>query len=113
MTAAAQEQARMLAAWLDTLDPEEERIALAMGEVSEEHWKAVIDSLPAPFEADAVNRVIIRAHELLGRAPNDAKRLARLALRMTGQINRATCPDFPLVEGDAWRESAAAHFEMS
>jgi tetratricopeptide (TPR) repeat protein len=113
MTDAAREQARMLAEWLETLDADEERIAVAMGEISENHWKAVTDLLPAPFEADSINRVITRAHELLGRAPNDAQRLARLALRMTAQINHATCPDAPLIEGDAWRECAAAHLEMA
>jgi tetratricopeptide (TPR) repeat protein len=102
----------MLAEWIETLDPGEERIAVAMGEVSEEHWKAVSDSLPAPFEAHAINHVINRAHELLGRTPAVAQSLARLALRMAGQLNHATCPDVPLIEGDAWRECAAAHLEM-
>jgi tetratricopeptide (TPR) repeat protein len=113
MTDAAHDQARMFAAWLATRDPDMERIAITMGGVSEPEWEAIASALPAPFEADTVGRVICRAHELLGKAPTEAQSLASLALRMTRQLNAATCSDLPLIEGDAWRECAAAHLEMA
>lgn len=113
MTEAAHDQATMFAAWLATGDPDMGRIAIAMGGVSENEWETIAASLPSPFDADAVGSVIARAHELLSRAPSDAKSLTRLALRMTRQMNGATCSDLPLIEGDAWRECAAAHLKMA
>lgn len=113
MTDPFHDQARLFSAWLTTRDPDMERIAIQMGVVSEAEWEAIVASLPDPFEAGAVGRVICRAHELLSRAPTKAKSLARLALRMTRQLNATTCSDLPLIEGDAWRECAAAHLEMA
>jgi len=113
MTDAAHDQATLFAAWLATRDPDMERIAIKLGGVSEREWEAIVASLPAPFEADAVGRVICRAHELLGRAPTKAQPLASLALRMTRKLNVTTCSDLALIEGDAWRECAAAHIEMA
>lgn len=113
MTDPAHDQARLFAAWLATRDPDMERIAIQMGGASEPEWEAIVASLPAPFEADAVGRVICRAHELLGRAPTKAQSLASLALRMARQLNAKTCSDLALIEGDAWRECAAAHLEMA
>ena len=112
MTSAAPEQARIFAAWLDTLDTGAEPVAIALGEVAEPEWQSVISSLAEPFDCAAVSRVIARAHELLGRSPRDAQCLARLALRMTSHLDPSTC-DLPLIEGDAWRECAAAHLEMA
>jgi tetratricopeptide (TPR) repeat protein len=113
MTDVSAEFVRVLLAWVETLEPDMERVALGIGEASDEEWEAVTASLAAPFEADIINRVIHRAHQLLARKPHDARRLARLALRMTPHINLDTCSDPHLVEGDAWRECAAAHLEMA
>jgi|SRR4051794_34698696 len=113
MTDASGEFARVLLAWVETLEPEGERVAIGIAEVSDEEWEIVTASLPSPFEAASINRVIARTHELLPRNPHDASRLARLALRMTRNMNRETCSDPDLVEGDAWRECAAAHLVMS
>jgi tetratricopeptide (TPR) repeat protein len=113
MTDGAHDQARLFAAWLATSDPDMERIAIAIGGASESEWEAIAASLPDQFEPGAVGRVICRAHELLSRAPTDAQSLARLALRMTRRVNATICSDLPLIEGDAWRECAAAHLEMA
>lgn len=113
MTGVTRDQAQMLTAWLDTLDPDGERLAIAMGEVPEDDWEALIASFTIPFGADGVVRVISRAHELLGKAPTDARSLARLAIRISRRASNDGSPDIDLIEGDAWRELAAAHLETA
>jgi tetratricopeptide (TPR) repeat protein len=112
MKISSDEFARVLLAWVETLEPEAERVALEIAATSNEEWQTLVASLPRPIEADAICRVISRAHDLLARDPAGASRLARLALRMTQHINK-TCSDPDLIEGDAWRESAAAHLELA
>jgi tetratricopeptide (TPR) repeat protein len=107
------EQARMLAAWLDTLDPDLEGAAIALVEAVEREWQAVIEGLPRPLGGDAVSGVVRRAHELLGREPRVAQSLARLALRLSQHLAASRSFDAQLIQGDAWRECAAAHLEMS
>jgi tetratricopeptide (TPR) repeat protein len=103
----------MLAAWLDTMEPGLERVAIALGEAADPEWQAVAGALPRPLRVNAVSDVIHRAHELLGRAPRVAQSLARLALRLTQHLSPSRSYDVHLIEGDAWRECAAAHLEMS
>ncbi|MEA2166657.1 MAG: MalT-like region [Thermoanaerobaculia bacterium] len=112
MTDAAREKARMFAAWLDTLDASAELVALSLADAGDVEWQEILSLLTEPLDTAAVSRTIARAHGLLGRSPRDAQSLARLALRMTRHLG-PVCRDLPLIEGDAWRECAAAHLEMA
>ncbi|MBV8543752.1 MAG: hypothetical protein JO093_05640 [Acidobacteria bacterium] len=113
MIEATRECARLLEVWVDTFDSDAEKVALALGEAPEARCQEVLKQCEQRLQNDAVSRVIVRAHDLLPRSPRDAQRLARLALRMTRHLKDDPSRDLPLIEGDAWRECAAAHLELS
>src|SRR5262245_37059316 len=89
--------ARAFRQWLDGDDESEEMVR---GLAEAEAWPAM------PLGSATTRRLIALAHDALSRDPNRAVWISRLAIRVAKDGDALTD------EGDAWREYAAALFEV-
>jgi tetratricopeptide (TPR) repeat protein len=105
--------ARAFRTWLDAPDPAQEEDVRTLGDLRDAEWDAMRVADHSLIDRSVARRLITLAHEALGRNPNRSVWLARLAIRVAKDVWEPI-PQLDAVitvEGDAWREYAAALFE--
>lgn len=107
--------AEALEEWLKTRAPRLEVLILDLAALDDETWCEFVRSHPRLISVEAAESLTAHAHYLVGREPKNALLVARLATRIVEQamIQASQANEFLLTAGDAYKEYAAALFDLA